>query len=298
MNDVLIAPAELRWPRRTTLKRALWSAAGFFALGGLYVGRPRREWFRIEKMDMRLPHLGRDLDGTTLVHLSDLHLSPIVMERYLRNCVRMVNELQPDFVALTGDFVTGPKHYVRRVAGILKDLHPRVATVACLGNHDYGLWHPGGLGHSRDLANYVYEQLSHADIFVMMNETRTFRQGSAAIQFVGLEDYWSDRFDPELAFEMARPDLPTVALLHNPDPAEAVARQGAQWILAGHKHGRELKNHRLADWIFPTRHKHYFAGRYRVDEASLYVNRGIGYARRVNINARPEIALFTLRPGE
>ena len=34
------------------------------------------------------------------------------------------------------------------------------------------------------------------------------------------------------------------------------------------------------------------------DGRYLYVNRGLGYARRMNLNGRPEITLFTLQPAE
>ncbi len=300
MNDILFANKEQR-SRARRIKKALFSAAGAFGLGGLMAMRFDEHFLRIERRDMPLPGLGADLDGATLAHVSDLHASPIVLQRYLRQCVERINELNVDFVAITGDFITGPHRYARRVARILADLNPRIAAVACLGNHDYGLFHPGGLGGVRGLGDYLAERLGHADIFVMLNESRVFSRGGSSIQFVGLEDYWSRRYDPELAFEVARRHLPTIALCHNPDPAGEIARLGAHWVLAGHTHGRE-RNHddsRLGNMVMPVSRREYFGGHYELaDGTHLYVNRGLGYARRVNINSRPEITIFTLRPAE
>jgi len=299
VNEILLPPQLELWPRKAFFKRMLWTAAGACALGGLYGLRFEDHWVRIERREMPLPDLGEEFSGATLAHISDLHCSPIVLERYLGQCVSLINSLEVDFVAITGDFVTGPRHYARRVARVLGELRPKTAAVACLGNHDYGVFHPRGLGGVRGLSGYVSEQLARADIFVMLNETRIFRRGSSAIQFVGVEDYWTPRYNPPLAFEMARPHVPTVALAHNPDAAITMARYGADWVLAGHTHGTISRGGRIGELVFPTHHKRFSAGYYSLgDQKRLYVSRGLGYGRRVRRNARPEIALFTLRRAE
>ena len=299
MNEVLLRPPLERWPRKAFFKRMLWSAAGACALGGLYAWAFEDHWIRTERHDMPLPALGGDLCGATIAHISDLHCSPVVLERYLRRCVKLVNSLEVDFVAITGDFITGAKHYARRVARVLGDLEPKIATVACLGNHDYGIIHPTGLGAARGLSTYVSDRLTHVDLFVMLNESRTFRVGDAAIQFVGVEDYWTPHFDPVRAFEMIDPDLPTIALCHNPDAGPLLAHRGAHWVLSGHTHGAERRNSRFGELIYPADNRQFSAGQYRLHNGTgLYVNRGIGYARRISLNTRPEVTLFTLCEGQ
>jgi len=296
VNEILLPAHEQRWPRKGFFKRLAWTAAGACALGGLYAWRFEDHWVRIERHEMPLPNLGPEFRDAKLVHISDLHCSPVVLERYLRRCVELVNALEADFVAITGDFITGPSCYARRVARVLRRLEPKIATVACLGNHDYGIFHPNGLGGVRGLGNYVAERLGHADLFVMLNESRTFRRGRSAIQFVGVEDYWSEQFDPALAFEMTDPALPTIALCHNPDAATVMTRHGAHWVLSGHTHGTPSRGTKLGNLVFPMDHKHFGAGRYDLEAGKgLYVNRGLGYGRRISLNARPEITLFTLR---
>jgi len=298
MNEVLFELQSPRRRRRVAWKKMLWSAAGSVALGGLYSGRLEEGFLRIERRRMTLPGLGQDLSGVRLVHISDLHSSPLVRERYLRGCVEEINALQPDFVAITGDFITGPKGYARRVARVLSHLRPRVASLACLGNHDYGLFHPTLLGDVRGMADYVADQLAYADVFVMRNESRTFSVGGSAIQFVGVEDYWSRYYNPYRAFEMANPRAPTVALCHNPDASRQLARCGAGWVLSGHTHGSGTPDTRFHDLVLPTGCKGFAAGQYDLgDGKHLYVNRGLGYARRMNLNGRPEITLFTLEPA-
>jgi len=295
MNEVIAQPRLSRSRPKAFVKRLVWSAAGSCALGGLFAWSLEDHWLRVERKRMPLPGVNGDVEGITLVHISDLHCCPIVRERYLLQCVSAVNKLKPDFVAITGDFITGPRRYARRIARVLSELKSRIAVVACLGNHDYGIYHPNGLGGNRGLADFLACELTSRDIFVMRNEARRFRVGQTEIQFVGLEDYWSGQYNPHLAFEMAHSRIPTIALCHNPDAAMQVAHFGANWILAGHTHGQKTPDTRFHDLILPTNHKQFSAGYYTLGpDRHLYVNRGLGYARRMNLNARPEITLFTL----
>ena len=277
------------------IKKLIWNAAGAVALGGLYPGKIPDSWLRIERHDMHLRNLGKGFEGARLAHISDLHSSPIVLDRYLRQCVDAVNRMDVDFVAITGDFITGNRLYARRIGRILSGLHPRVATVACLGNHDYGIYHPRGIGGKPGLVECLVEELTHADIFVILNETRVFRRGGSAIQFVGVEDYWSSRFDPYLAFDSAFSHLPTIGLVHNPDAAGQLARCGAQWVLSGHTHGSQ-KSNLVNGLVIPSAQPHFIGGQYSLGHGRhLYVNRGLGYARRMSANSRPEITVFTLQ---
>ena len=60
-------------------KRLLWKASGACALGGLYALPFEKHWMRIERHEMPLPNLGRELWGAKLVHISDLHCSLVAI---------------------------------------------------------------------------------------------------------------------------------------------------------------------------------------------------------------------------
>ncbi len=48
--------------------------------------------------------------------------------------------------------------------------------------------------------------------------------------------------------------------------------------------------------ILPVENREYVAGLYRVGETALYVNRGVGWLRRVRLFVRPEVTLLHLQP--
>jgi predicted MPP superfamily phosphohydrolase len=245
---------------------------------------------------MPLRELGEGFHGARIVHLSDLHCSPLVRDDYLYRCLDVVSELEPDFVVFTGDFITvGPRPYARRISDLLARVRARTAKLAVLGNHDYGLWHPVGLGSTRGLAEYLTDQLIQAGIMVLNNSSHCFESEGSVLQFVGTEDPWSPRYSVEEAFGQARRRLPTVALVHNPDAAPDLAAAGAHWVLAGHTHGKRTPDTRLHRAAFPSRCRHWTGGRYSLGNGRmLYVNRGLGHARRVGPEGRPEITVFTL----
>jgi len=295
MNDVLWS---LRTPyggRFHRAKRLCWLAAGSCALSGLYAGRICRTWLRYTRMDMPLPNLPAALAGAKLVHISDLHCSPIVLDRYLREVIEHVNAERPDFVVITGDFITGGTHYAKRIARRLADLKAGIACVACLGNHDFGIYHPRGRSGMRQLPGYLSRRLFDAGVHVLRNQRAVLGRDGAMIQLVGLDDLWSDRYDPREAFREVERDRPTVALAHNPDTAEDLIARGAHWVLSGHTHGNAAGERRYRDAVFPVDKPHFAAGHYRLGGGHLYVNRGLSYARRMPLNKRPEITVFTLR---
>lgn len=295
MNEILLRTPRHRVPTFHRAKRLAYMAAGRYLLGGLYTGRICPSWLRFARMEMALPGLPATFEGSKLVQISDVHASPIVRDGYLHEVISHVNEEKPDFVAVTGDLVTGGTAYAKRAANALARLAPSVASLACLGNHDFGIVHPRGHGFMRQLPEFLTRKLEEAGVHVLRNASIVLRRDNQAIQFVGVDDLWSGCYDPAAAFDQADRALPTVALTHNPDAAPELVQRGAHWVLSGHTHGNPYSERRLRNAVFPARHKHLVAGYYAMDNGHLYVNRGLSYARRFNINRRPEISVFTLR---
>ncbi|RPI62970.1 MAG: hypothetical protein EHM48_03215 [Planctomycetaceae bacterium] len=284
-------------PTGGLLKQMVWRTANCCLLGGLLAWPLERDWVRLEKLTMPLDNLGWEFDGARIAHLSDLHCGTLVREKHIHRYVEMINSLDVDFVVITGDFITtASRRYARAVSRALGDLRPNTAVVACLGNHDYGLWHPKGIGMVEGMADFLCDKLADAGVIVLRNESKAFFRGEAVLQFIGVEDYWSPQYNPQTAFELVDTDSPTIALSHNPDTAPLLASQNAGWILSGHTHGKATPQTRFWDAVYPTRFKQFVGGRHSLGaNRHLYINRGISNAWRVRSEHRPEVTLFTLR---
>ncbi len=281
---------------RHALKNFLWSAASRFALHGLCPWEPEDRWVMLRHHEIFLPGLGKGLDGAKIAHISDLHCCPFMRELHLLRYFEMVNQLEADFIVLTGDFISASsRHYVRRIGKLLSNLSAHVEVMAVLGNHDHGLFHPQQ-EVVRGLGDYVAGELNSAGIRVLINKSRSFTKDGSTVCFVGLGELWTEDYLPAVAFEGVPPDRPTIALCHNPDDAPHLANLGATYVLSGHTHGQITRGSRIHNLLFPKKNRQFIAGQYNLGhDRFVYVNRGIGPSRRARPDTRPEIALFTLR---
>ena len=81
-----------------------------------------------------LPERFRDL---RVVQLSDIHHGLFLPLESIQRVVQTINGLEPDLIAITGDYVTYSRAYIEPVAYALGQLEARHGVYAVLGNHDY-----------------------------------------------------------------------------------------------------------------------------------------------------------------
>lgn len=75
--------------------------------------------------------------NTKIVFLSDLHIGPLVDEKYVRNVVRLVNTENPDVVILGGDILDDNIQNSTKALEELSGLKAKNAIFYALGNHEY-----------------------------------------------------------------------------------------------------------------------------------------------------------------
>jgi predicted MPP superfamily phosphohydrolase len=287
------ATAVKRLSRRKFLQRSLRGLAGAAAGTFLYTWRIEPHWVDVVQRPLPIARLPAPLVGKRLVQLSDVHAGPVVDQSFLLRSAERVAELQPDLLVVTGDFMTCRRGESVRLAADFVNALPRapIGRVAVLGNHDYGYhWRQDAA------ANKLVRELERLDIHVLRNETTDL----AGLQIAGVDDLWSRHFQPERALADLHSDRPAIVLCHNPDAQDRPVWDSYRgWILAGHTHGGQCKAPFLRPPLTPVRNKRYVAGEYALDGGRrMYINRGLGYLRRVRFNCRPEITVFTLERAE
>ena len=172
--------------RRTLLRLGATSVA---AGVGLYTWRVEPRWLEMVRRPLPIRGLPQRLAGRTLVHLSDVHVGTRVDDDYVLTTFRRVAELRPDIVVVTGDFVSHHAEIFEHVRRIYQHFPKgRLATLATLGNHDYGpAWaHP-------EIAQRISDDVRACGIDVLRNEIRDVD----GLQVAGLDDLWANRFAPE-----------------------------------------------------------------------------------------------------
>jgi len=278
----------MKLPRLT--RRRFFAACGVAtAATTVYTWRVEPHWYEVVERDLPIVGLPTELSGRKLVQISDLHIGKLVDDDYIIAAIAHACSLG-DLLAITGDFMSCESgeqtdHVARVLEKGLK--HPPLGTVAVLGNHDFGRnW------KNPAVAAALQVRLEAAGITLLRNDKTEVK----GLQIAGVDDLWGGMFHPERAVATIDRDRPSLVLCHNPDGADIKAWHGYRgWILCGHTHGGQCKPPFLPPPLLPVDNARYTAGEFDLgDGRNLYINRGLGYIRRVRFNARPEITVFRL----
>lgn len=254
-----------------------------------------REWVETVDISMPVEGLADELCGKRIIHVSDLHCSRTVSQRYLAKCVRRVNQLDADIVVLTGDYITHDfnGNYREIAIDLIGRIQSRYGVYACLGNHDYGI---GGVIRSRrgDLLEHLTEGMKEKGVKLLRNESVEVDVDGQPLWFVGLGDLWADDFDPETAYSDVPECQTAITLVHNPKSANHLKNYHSHAVMSGHTHGVQ---HPFAGTYEALGKPKYHAGMYQVHGKQLYVNRGLGRLGQLVCSPRPEITVVTLQPA-
>jgi predicted MPP superfamily phosphohydrolase len=288
MND-----ADRRLSRRKFLRRAVRGLTAAAAGAFLYTWRIEPHWVDVVERPLPIDKLPSSLAGKRLIQLSDIHVGPVVDQRFLLRSAERMAELKPDVLVITGDFMTcHGGEQIDRVADFVRALPlAPLGRFGILGNHDYGdRW------AQWETVNRFERTLAGLDFEILRNDVAN----AAGLQIAGVDELWARRFDPPRAIAKLDALRPAIALCHNPDGLDEPAWDGYQgWVLAGHTHGGQCKAPFFRPPALPVRNKRYVAGEYPLDGGRrMYINRGLGYLHRVRFNCRPEITVFTLERAD
>jgi predicted MPP superfamily phosphohydrolase len=262
---------------------ALIAAAAAFLI------KDSRDDLEISRYEVKSQKLPESFDGFKIVQLSDLHGAEFGEDGM--GLVEKVKELEPDIIALTGDFVTdeGDLAAVEKLAARLVKLCP-VYFVS--GNHEFG----------SGLAVKVRNILERAGVKYLSNEYLTISRGEDGILLGGVEDplAYADMLSPdELAQKMndAAPDAFKILLGHRNYWMTEYPELPVDLIFCGHAHGGLIRIPGVGGLIGTDRRlfPDFDAGEYNNGRYTLIVSRGLGNSVPIpRVFNRPEIVCVEL----
>jgi hypothetical protein len=266
---------------------------------------PLNEVLRLQVSDWTLdvPRLAPALDGLSIVHLSDFHLTGSVGKAYFREVVRTSNELQPDLVALTGDLVEAAA-CIDWIPDTFGRLAARYGVFFILGNHDL---------HTHDVPRLRHMLEQHG--LIDASRGRQIEINGQPVLLTGSERPWindRERTGTEVvvgetsgrrkASSRQPPPSPSpsasplrIVLAHTPDQLGWARTQGADLMLAGHTHGGQICIPPLGAIFSPSVWGvKYISGIYHSPPTILHVTRGVSGDTPLRWNCPPEIARLKL----
>ncbi len=275
--------------RRKFIKKSGLGLIGAGLLSGFYSWQIEPFWLEFVQKKMPIRNLPKELQGKTLMQISDIHVGTRFDWNYLIQSFEEAKKLNPDFVVYTGDYVSYENStQLDNLKTVMKSVVTgKLGTAAVLGNHDYGdNW------AEPEVANKVVHILENAGVKTLRNSQYNFN----GLNIIGIDDYWAINFHPERVMNSVDSNKANLVLCHNPDVCDLdVWNNYEGWILSGHTHGGQVKPPFLNPPILPVKNKRYDAGEIPLSgNRTLYINRALGHLHQVRFNVRPEITLFTL----
>ncbi len=263
--------------QRYSLLRMLLKATGIFKIANQQFLSPV-----LEHNTFSLADLPDDLDGYTILHLSDFHID---LDPSLGAVIQnKIQELTYDLCVLTGDFqyafagksqvVTGQMH------SILKKI--KCPAYAIAGNHD---------------TIEIIEALEAIGLPFLLNENTPIRHNRANLYLCGIDDpIYYQTHDLVKARKGIPADAVSLLLSHAPTTAPLASELGYSLQISGHTHGGQLclpGGFPICRGGSPLRQ---VKGPWKQGRLMGYTSRGVGASHlRARLFCPPEITLHYLR---
>lgn len=289
--EVVSSPADATkaLSRRELLADIGIATSSALAAGALYKSCAVDAWeLKTRSYTVPIADLPRSLNNLRIVQISDTHLGTRVNAEFIRECVARAIDLQPDLIALTGDYIHNGTNYIDDAAKLFQPLFDNltfraggkpIPSLAVLGNHD---WYGDSRMMSRALQQRGAYMLDNDRVFLNANtreiQSTPPREG---LCLAGLGDYLEDVIRPDLALANIPRHMPRILLSHNPDTAEdprvIVPARRVDLQLSGHTHGGQVRLPVLGTPIIPSRYGSKYAGGFVNGPAfPVIISRGVG----------------------
>ncbi len=300
------AAAPLNESRRNFFRYASYLAGSVPLVAAVYGFAAGRLKYRVERVDVPIANLPKELDGFKIAQLSDIHIGDFMPREEVRRAVNLANDLNPDLAVVTGDFVSSEFDPLGDCIAELARLSAPLGTWGCNGNHEI-------YAGAEDAAQQLFHQ--HGMKLLRQENVQLDWRGKK-LNLIGV-DYQRDHMTRGPAGPMLQGleplvsrEHPNILLSHNPNSFHRAAEMGIELSLAGHTHGGQVKVEIVDHSFSPARLiTDFVAGLYQLpmgqnnsgengqgQKAALYVNRGLGtFGVPMRIGVLPEITLLTLR---
>ena len=240
----------------------------------------------INRVDIPIVKGAPDLQGFSIVQISDLHISNTIGYYYVSDIVNMVNSLNPDLIVITGDLIDGNNVDYTESIKLLGELKSRFGVYFVTGDHEY-------YSETQKVCN----DIKKLGITVLMNENRVIAVGKNKLLVAGVTDisagyyYKNQQCDPEKALKVNQECNLKILLAHQPRTIYEAESYKFDLQLSGHTHGGQFYPPGLIVKLVQP----FLKGLYTYKGKLLFVSTGAGYwGPPLRIGTRSEIVKLTL----
>ena len=234
----------------------------------------------VNRKALKLTQLPERLDGLTITHFSDLHITGAIVRPYFERLKEEILRLDSDLVILTGD-ILDDKNKVKWVTELVSEIQARVGCFFVLGNHD--------VRHGQDQT--LRKEMIRCGWHDLGGKSIDLEVHGEPVLLAGNELPWIGKVPDCSSAKSAF----SICAVHTPDQWPWGRCQGFDLILAGHAHGGQIRLPLLGPIICPSLHGvRYASGVFETDDTLLHVSRGISGLQPLRWRCRPELTQLVL----
>lgn len=259
-----------------------------------------RNRFEVKEVVLEFDSLPESFDGYRIIHISDIHARSFSRRpRQMQKAVNIINGIDADLVAFTGDLISLIPSEIDTIATALSAIKAKDGVISVLGNHDYGTY----ADSSGVLVDDLIRKEREMGWELLLNEHKVLYKGKDSLVVVGVENTSTSHFFPSKG-DLTKASEGTegsfrIVLSHDPMHWESeILGQDYPLTLSGHTHAMQLS---LFGWSPSSLMFKHSDGLYTSEagDQHLYVNVGLGETIfPARIGARPEITLITLKRAQ
>lgn len=252
-----------------------------------------------------LDDLPREMDGVTLLYVSDLNIRDEADARRTQRLMQKLGSLAPDVLLLGGDYCGGrildgnPDADVRAQEAALSFLRSLGSFPAPLGKYAVA-------GEQDGVLEGLKEGMSDGGVALLDDECVTILRDGGQLVLAGMSDVSEKRTPYNEIGRYFDGSECVIALSHNPSGYIGVrvaeARSGGAWadlVLAGHTLGGQIKAFGRTIYSLPEAEERCLGGWYYAGDLPMLVSQGVGCSGvQLRLGTTSEVWLLTLRRPE
>jgi len=241
--------------------------------------------FKVKNLYISVNAKNSNLNELNIVMLSDIHLSPLNGESFLKRIVEKVNELNADILLIAGDVVDDRPHILtqRGIGKSLSQFKSKYGVYACTGNHEY-------INGGEESVKY----LTANGIKILRDSLEVVNN---SFILVGREDVSKQNFTQKSRkslFEIlngSTKNLPVILLDHTPYNLKEAQEHQVDLQLSGHTHnGQMFPINLITNLIYELSW-----GYMKIVNTHYYISSGVGsWGPRVKLASDAEIVNIKL----
>jgi predicted MPP superfamily phosphohydrolase len=244
----------------------------------------------VHHITIKDPYFGNILKDNIVVQLSDLHIDKI--GRREKKVLSIINQLEPDIIFLTGDYVTWSGEYASAV-DFLSRLRAKKGMWAVMGDYDYNSPKKSCIFcHEKGSAKRTQK---HAVRF-LKDKIELIQLPGGTLKLVGLDAEGGTPISVRERNKILHIRGPAIILSHSPLIFDSIQPDQDILVLAGDTHGGQIPIP-VPDCILELagykKNARYNQGLFESGKKKMFVSRGIGTSHLpVRIFRQPEIVVY------